>query len=305
MPMRSCPSAARQNLVGMVWPAHTDTAIRQERLERTRVLERRAFRVVVEEHVHRLNIEPDESIGPAGELGAGVPRRPRGTLMEAHVRPIAGDNWGDARVRPTGEDPRGARRPETVGHGRLLPRSMTELDGHPDVVWDRAEQPVERIVVSRERRRELHEQRTEPLSEWADDLQEPAEVRIGVTKATDVRHVPAELHGEDEPGRGDGAPSVDHRGRRQPIEGGVQLDRREPICVPGQPLSLWKAMWVHPVTPVTVGPPARSHPCLHAWRRTRRGPGRCLSPWLGARKVHAWPTTPSRSSSRTISTAPA
>ena len=74
-------------------------------------------------------------------------------------------------------------------------------------------------------------------------------------QALDMGEVAADLHGEDEVGRRFFDPPRDHLNAREPVEGGVDLDRPEPVGVVREPLRCWQAGRVeNAVPPVLVVP---------------------------------------------------
>src|SRR5581483_2090584 len=210
-----------------------------------------------------------------------VPRRVGGVLvLEVEVEL---DARGQQRPQPAG--PRAERlvvvgrlaepqvaeglvaveRVHRLDAGDARPGGVPELEGVAKGRVGRGAEELEPAVVARSRRRQLHEDRPEPLAERVHALAEGADER----EVAEVRDPPAHLDREAKGRRRLLRPRAELLLGWQAVEGRVQLDRWQPLRVRTQEPARRRPGGVEARLPRRVGEAGGSD--IRPWYARRRG----------------------------------
>src|SRR4051794_7964073 len=236
-------------------------------LEVERVLDRVPEPVVVEVRedvdVARPRVEPAR---PLVELGVAVVAvRAVRPAVKADEREVGGQLvcLERAHLRPVPDDERDVPLAEERHHVGREPTLVPKLNSVPLPGRKIVERGGEPLVVALEGRRQLPEERPElrRAKQRLDPVVEDREVRRDLAQALDVRHVAADLDGEQEVRRRLGHPARDHLPLGQAGEGHVDLDPVEGLRVEREPVARRTARGVEDaVAPVGVVPARAADP---------------------------------------------
>src|SRR2546426_2786735 len=120
------------------------------------------------------------------------------------------------------------RRTQALQQGRDLrrvPGAVAELEGDAPLRWEQGHDPFDPAVIEGRGRRQLKEDRAQPIAEGLGLLRQHPDRLLQVGHAAVVRDAPVGLHREAEIRRDASHPTGDDALRLRPIEGGVDLDR--------------------------------------------------------------------------------
>src|SRR5512133_228818 len=269
---------------------------------------RKALPVVVE-----VGVDVGAAVTPAGDPPGSllqlalrvVAASPSASVMEADERPVG-------RQLESAEGGRRAVRDHQSGavlsqeHVALLhvPARLAELEAVAPL-GKRRERRGQPLVVPLERRRQLPEHRPEPrrAPERLDALVEAPDAAFEVRQPPDVRQVAARLDREHEAGRRVSDPALDRRDVGEPVEGRVELDGVEELCVVLEPALRGESFRVDALAPVGVVPARAPDPDLrHINRISAR---RSRNSFVGAATTAGWCAVPSGAASQELPSAKA
>src|SRR5437660_604709 len=148
---------------------------------------------------------------------------------------------------------------------RPHPRTVAEFHGVPVVprrVVEERQDAIHPVVLVKERR-QLHQEGRDLRAQLADRRVEPIEGLAGRPHRILVRDHPRELRGEQERIRHGVPPGSDGRGRRDRVEGGIDLDEIEHLAVELQELRLRRVARIEGPDPEVVGVPDAADAKLH------------------------------------------
>ena len=134
-------------------------------------------------------------------------------------------------------------------HVHARPGFVPKLERVLELRIERVEEQPEHPVVARARWGELNEHRPKPLAEQADPLAEGG----NQFEPAEVRDLAAHLHGETEVARRLLGPAAELLLLRQPVEGRVQLDRRQALRIELEELGRLRLLRVEAAPPRRVG----------------------------------------------------
>src|SRR4051794_34158019 len=182
---------------------------------------------------------------PLLELALGVVAvAPTTPVVEPDVGPIGGDLAGfELAPGVVGDDEGGVVLAELVVDVGHEPARVPELETVP-TRRHRSEGGSKPLVVAVEGLGELPEDRPElaRLAQRRDRVEEPAEAPLRLGQPLDVGDIATHLHRERESLRRALGPAADRALARQPVEGGVDLDRVEDLGVALEPAPLRQAL---------------------------------------------------------------
>lgn len=281
----------------------SDQVLADERHQRVRVERRAGVEVVVEidEARDAAARRVRKLLGPRPQLGLGViVVRAVLQAVKPQVHEVARDRVVRRHLQRA--DPHVRHVVLAQQRHRLLvePRRVPELDGvavRPRQFREEAGEAFEVLVVLREARRQLPEDRAGAIAERLQAAEIFSQAFARVAQPADVREVAAAFDGENEALGRALAPAADHLERRQPIERGVDLDGREVPHVVAELVLFRPALRIEVSGPFLVDPAARADPdasVLHA-SIDRRNRNECALSAAPARRATRGRSSPAGS----------
>src|SRR5579875_86019 len=231
--------------------------------EQSSVSRRTTSPVVVEEHEHVGILGPQihDALCPLVErapLVAGD--RDSLTFVEAEITPLSGPPERRARPAQIRQAQRRVITLEDRANRPLEPGRVPRLERHAHRRGERAQHGLETLCRDRQRRRQLHQDRTELAPQVLRSLQQPMDGLLRLAQAPDVGHVPARLQREHEVLWGGGGPTLERCCLGQPIERVVHLDRGKARAIDLKPAAKRELAWIERALPMPVLPAGGPNP---------------------------------------------
>ena len=159
--------------------------------------------------------------------------------------------------------------PEQLAQLRREPAVVAGLDRETGPALEGADRALEAVEIDLQARRELEQDRPEPVTEDRGPLHQVVDRPLRLLEAADVAEVPTRLDREPKVVRHRVAPPLEGVGRRHPIERDVQLDRLEVLGVVREPVAGLEEPRIERPAPVAIVEPGRADEQGHRRERAR------------------------------------